>query len=371
MSQPKKVFVIGGTGAQGIPVIRGLVQDGQYAVRVLTRDPNSRRAQELAAIGPNVELFEGTFTSEATLRAGFTGCWGTFVNIDGFATGEPMETWWTIRCYELAIECGIKFYVHGNIDFGYKNMGYESKFRDGHTDGKGRMGEWMLMSHASNTGKPWYDMKVALLTTGPYIEMSLAQKTLLQPHIESDEGGDEVLTWRVPLGENGAIPHISLDDLVFYTRWLFDDPGRADGMNLKVAIDHIKYDDMATAFTKVTGRKARFISVSMEEFWQDPYCASLANQTCGYMVDENSLAKMTLRENFTGWFMQYQHSRGNKGPCQRDYDFLDNIFPGRIRTPEEFFRREDKKATTSGQGSLWDAVVNPKPILKIHEDQLI
>ena len=42
-----KIFVIGGTGAQGMPVVRALVADKNYSVRVLSRDPNSRRAKEL------------------------------------------------------------------------------------------------------------------------------------------------------------------------------------------------------------------------------------------------------------------------------------------------------------------------------------
>ncbi|KAB5585049.1 hypothetical protein GE09DRAFT_1015700 [Coniochaeta sp. 2T2.1] len=369
MDNPKKVFVIGGTGAQGIPVVKGLVQDGTYDVRLLTRDPESRRAKELAALGPNVELFAGSFMSEADLRAGFSGCWGAFVNIDGFATGEAMETFWTIRCYELAIESGVKFYVHSNIDYGLKNMGYDSRFRDGHTDGKGRMGEWIQMSNAANKGKPWYDMKIALLTVGPYIEMSLSPRTPMQPHVECDGDGDKVLTWRLPMGKDGAAPHASLDDLVFYTRWLFDDPDRADGMDLKTGIDHINYADMAAAFTKVTGHKARYVPVTVDEFFEDSYWASIADQPCGYLVDPKSPAMMTNRENFTGWWTQYQHSGGNKGPCQRDYVLLDKIFPARIRTAEEFFRREDEKARENGFGGLWELVTsNPQLVLKNHED---
>ena len=61
--QTSKIFVVGGTGAQGIPVIRGLVKDKKYTCRVLTRDINSARAQQLLALG-NVELVEGTFASE-------------------------------------------------------------------------------------------------------------------------------------------------------------------------------------------------------------------------------------------------------------------------------------------------------------------
>ncbi|KAK3317977.1 hypothetical protein B0H66DRAFT_555913 [Apodospora peruviana] len=369
MSTPLKVFVIGGTGAQGMPVVRGLAQDGKYAVRVLTRDTTSRRARELAAIGPNVELVPGTFMSEATLRAGFAGCWGAFINIDGFATGEAMETYWTIRCYELAIDCGLRFYVHGNLDYSTKLGGYDPKFRGGHYDGKGRMGEWIQMQNASNKGKPWYKMQIALFTTGPYIEMALCQHTPLQPKIEQDEAtGEEVVTWRLPLTPNGAIPHVALDDCAHYVRWLFDNPDRADGMDLMASMDHIHYDDVAVAFEKVTGRKARFVDVTMDEYWRDPYWASIADRPCGYMVDPESPAKMTNRENFTGWWSMWQVSGRNQEPCKRDYALLDDIFPGRIRTAEEFFRREDEKRRKAGGGSLWDVVVNPKPILKIHED---
>jgi uncharacterized protein YbjT (DUF2867 family) len=36
-----KIFVTGGTGAQGMPIIRALVADKTYSVRFLARDPMS------------------------------------------------------------------------------------------------------------------------------------------------------------------------------------------------------------------------------------------------------------------------------------------------------------------------------------------
>jgi hypothetical protein len=90
---------------------------------------NSARAQDLLALG-NVELLEGTFASEADLRKGFRGCDGAFVNIDGFNCGEKTEIYWAIRCYELALEEGIKFYVYGNLDYVYKKSGYVFELDD-------------------------------------------------------------------------------------------------------------------------------------------------------------------------------------------------------------------------------------------------
>ena len=114
-----KIFVIGGTGAQGLPVIGALVADKKYSVRALSRDPASRRAKALLALG-NVSILEGTFADEATLREGFRGCDGAYINIDGFNTGEKAETYWAIRAYEIAIEEGIKFFVYGNLDYALK-----------------------------------------------------------------------------------------------------------------------------------------------------------------------------------------------------------------------------------------------------------
>ncbi len=82
-----KIFVIGGTGAQGIPIIRALVADKKYSVRFLSRDAASRRATDLLALD-NVSILEGSFADEAILREGFRGCDGAFINIDGFNTGE-------------------------------------------------------------------------------------------------------------------------------------------------------------------------------------------------------------------------------------------------------------------------------------------
>ncbi|KAK3309746.1 uncharacterized protein B0T15DRAFT_545733 [Chaetomium strumarium] len=349
-----KIFVIGGTGAQGLPVIRGLVHDGKYTVRVLTRDTTSRRAQELAGLGPNVELVQGTFTSEADLRAGFTGAWGAFINIDGFATGEAMETYWTIRAYELAIEHGVQFYVHGNLDYVYKLSGYNQAHRCGHYDGKGRMGEWIQLQRQASKG---VGMKAALFTTGPYIEMALCQQTPMEPVIETDESGEHVLVWKVPLTAEGGVAHVALDDCAHYVRWLFDNPERADGMDLAVAIDSIHYSDMAKAFEKVTGHKARYVDVDMDTFFSGPHWSRVASFPTGYMVDPKSPAAMTTRDNFTGFWRM------------RDYALLDEIHPNRIRSAEEFFRREDEKAKKNGRGSLWDMVLDPRPILKIHEDR--
>ncbi|RBQ73034.1 hypothetical protein VDGD_00880 [Verticillium dahliae] len=351
------VFVVGGTGAQGIPVIRGLVKDGAYRVRALTRDLHSARAKQLLALG-NVELQEGSFASETDLRAGFHGAQAAFVNIDGFNAGEKTEMFWAMRSYELALEAGLGFFVYGNLDYVYKKSGYDARFRTGHYDGKGRIGEWIRLQNADNAGR----MKAAIFTTGPYIDMAIAAYTPMSPRVE-----DGVVTWRVPLGD-GAVAHVDLDDCAHYVRWLFDHQDRASGLDLEVAIDLIPYADLARAFETVTGHPARYIDTSLDDYWSTSSAMGDSSRASAYNSDLNDPAAMTQRQNFTGFWTMWKHSGGNKGVVRRDFALLDEIHPGRVKTAEEYFRREDARGRAAGLGTLWERVNNLRPVLKIAED---
>lgn len=181
------VFIVGGTGAQGIPIVKSLVSDGAYRARILTRNPSSARATSLVALSlSHVELVKGTFDNESDMRAGYRGADCAFINIDGFHTGEKTEMFWAIRSYELAVEEGIKFFIYGNLDFAYKKGGYRDEFRTGHYDGKGRIGEWILQQTKDNGNR----MGAALFTTGPYIQMAIAAFTPMSPTVE-----DGIVTW--------------------------------------------------------------------------------------------------------------------------------------------------------------------------------
>jgi hypothetical protein len=352
-----KIFVVGGTGAQGLPVIGALVADKKYAVRALSRDPNSRRAKALLDLG-NVEIVEGTFADEATLREGFRGCDGAYINIDGFNTGEKTEMFWAIRCYEIAIEEGIRFFVYGNLDYGLKKAGYDSKFRAGHYDGKGRIGEWILFQNGANKDR----MGAAVLTTGPYMEMALSAMTPMTPSVE-----DGIVTWRVPLG-NGTVPHVALEDCGYYARWLFDNPERANGMNLEVAIEQVDYHELAAAFERVTGHPARYIDTELDAYWNGPLKMAAA-LPAGYNADINDKSTMSFRDNFTGFWNLWKYE-----VIKRDYALLDEVHPNRIRSVEQWLRREDQSGRALSMGGLWDRVQpenqsKQPPLLKLTEDR--
>ena len=79
MTEPKIIAVVGATGAQGGGLVRAILADPdrRFAVRAITRDPSSEKAQELAAAG--AEVVAGDADAPDSLAAAFAGAHGAFL----------------------------------------------------------------------------------------------------------------------------------------------------------------------------------------------------------------------------------------------------------------------------------------------------
>jgi len=73
----KTIVVVGGTGAQGSGVVNALLAEGGYAVRVLTRNPESEKARALTQRG--VQIAKADLANPETLKPAFEGAQGAFV----------------------------------------------------------------------------------------------------------------------------------------------------------------------------------------------------------------------------------------------------------------------------------------------------
>jgi uncharacterized protein YbjT (DUF2867 family) len=78
MPDKKIITVIGATGAQGGGVVRAILADrgGSFAVRAITRNPTSEKAQALRAAG--AEVVGADTDDPATLGRAFAGAYGAF-----------------------------------------------------------------------------------------------------------------------------------------------------------------------------------------------------------------------------------------------------------------------------------------------------
>ncbi|ORX99408.1 hypothetical protein BCR34DRAFT_435259, partial [Clohesyomyces aquaticus] len=322
---PQNVLIIGGAGAQGVPIVRALSSDPRYAVCVLTRNPDSETAKELLTL-PNVTLAIGDASNEADLRAAFQGISLAFVNTNSNALGIRAEMYWGTRIFEIAIESGVQHYIWSSLEDTLALSGYDEACRVGHYAGKSRVAEWMCAF-------PQSPMKWSVITTGPYIEML---HELFRPRKEED--GTRVFGF--PL-KDGAIPFVHLDDVANGVKWLFDHPEEAAGKDLKMTVEHASGKIIAEAFEKVTGQKARYEDISKEDWYQrsgiGPLDWKMGEGYEGNRPEDPTL--LSVEQNFGNWWNLYQRSAGNKGLIKTDYEELDRILPHRVKSVEAWMTK--------------------------------
>src|SRR5947207_7680796 len=101
------ITVVGGTGAQGGVVVDALLASGQYAVRVVTRNPASTSAATLEKRG--VQVVKGDLLEPSSLRAAFEGAHGAFLVTNFWdPTQMPKETDTGIAGVKVARGAGLQ-----------------------------------------------------------------------------------------------------------------------------------------------------------------------------------------------------------------------------------------------------------------------
>ncbi|KAH6985498.1 hypothetical protein EDB80DRAFT_590845 [Ilyonectria destructans] len=321
MPELKEILIIGGTGAQGRPVVKALADTARYRVRVLTRNIESSHAKELAAL-PNVVLLQGAQDSQQDLHRAFRGVYGAWVNTDGFTLGQKNELFYGIRAYEIARHEGVEHYVWASTDYALKKADWNERYHWGHNDSKGRITDFILAQGQEG-------MKSSILTTGPYMNMLMDG---MFPPTEEEDGS---FLWVNP-AKDGKIPLIALEDVGIYSLWLFDNFPESAGLNLEVVTEEVSFADIARIFTEVTGKKGVHKHVPFEEYapLAEPYPGAYVNFGVGPEVARDE-SDMTWRENFGAWWRFW--GEGIVNP--RDKQLLDRVHPGRIKSLAEWMQR--------------------------------
>ena len=306
-----------------------------YNVRVLTRNASSREAKDLKSL-PGVSIMEGDSYDEPTLREAFKGVEYVFANTNGFAIGEKAEIYWGIRLYELAREFKLKHFIYAGLEYASKLGNFDPKYRTGHLDGKGKVVDYI----AAQPTKP---MAWSVLTSCLYAE-GLSQ--MMQPFPNPKDPG--TLLFAVPLG-NARCPLIYLEDYGAYARWLLDNPSRSNGLELHVATEDIAWKDLAAAFTAVTGKKAAYWDVSLDEYFSLPIFP-YPDVKVGHSASGDDPSLFTFRENFSGFWNTWKDEL-----TKRDYKLLDEILPTRVKSIKEWMEKTGYDGT-------------PNAILKDYKD---
>ena len=229
----KIVFVVGGTGAQGRVICNFLCPPGQtspYHLRILTRNPEHPSTQKLYGGRQDIELVKGSFTDLSLMVRYLDGCYGVFVNTDGWTEGPAQELFVGIRLWELANFASVKHFIYSAIPYASKLAGYNPEYAPQHMDTRGRV-EAYLSSQPSSPGSTMW----TVIRIGLYMECLRQYCTLpindsdpknlptdedfFSPTVEADGSRSFVLPFK-----QGHVWLYSLEDGAYWVRKIFDHP---------------------------------------------------------------------------------------------------------------------------------------------------
>ncbi|KAF2164715.1 hypothetical protein M409DRAFT_56524 [Zasmidium cellare ATCC 36951] len=314
------ILVIGGTGAQGFEVVKALLgSEEHFSVRVLSRDPEKARVKEQFKNLP-VEVVKGSFTDRDAVSSALQGCYGVYVNTDGFTVNEANELAAAVGIYEVAVRVpGLRHFVWSGTDYLLKLSCFNPRYAAHHANAKARFSDYLRsqLSEFSPGHLAW-----TIYNPPAYTDM--LQSGMFQPQITAD--GTRVFPF--PIKPTARIPFITIRDIGAYALAIFLDPVGWSGKTLYPGSHYATGPEIAETLTRVTGLPAKFLSMDTEE-WKK---AMGARGTAPLVVGDDE--GITLGENFAMTWAAW----GEDVFVERDFEALRKLHP-ELESLEGWMRR--------------------------------
>ena len=226
----RTIVVTGATGLQGGAVARRLLEDGWH-VRGLTRNPASKRAQALAALG--AEVVQGDMAEAASLRPVFEGAYGVYSVQNPFIGGPEQEIRQGKNVADVAKDVGVEHLVYGSAGTGRKGTGvpsWETKLQ--------------IEAHMKALELP-----LTILRPTAFMEL-MTHKKFFPP----------VAAWQVMpklMGSSRRLPWLCTEDLGAIGARAFADPHSFVGTDLTLASDVRSLEECRSIYREVIGKNPR------------------------------------------------------------------------------------------------------------------
>ena len=110
---------------------------------------------------------------------------------------------------------------------------------------------------------------------------------------------------------------------------MFDNPERSNGIELHVATEDIAWEDLAAAFTEVSGRNAVYRDIDLNEYFARG-SSHIRRENRGHSESQRANFGHGQRE-FSGFWNIWKDEL-----TKRDYKLLDEILPSRVKLVKEW-----------------------------------
>jgi uncharacterized protein YbjT (DUF2867 family) len=258
MTDTKIIAVTGATGAQGGGLIRAILAhpDGGFSARAITRNPDSEKAQALAALG--VEVVKGDLDDEASLAQAFAGAYGAYCVTNFWEHFSPeKEIEQAANLARAAKTAGVSHVIWSTLEdvrdwvpLGDDRMPTISeRYKVPHFDAKGEANHFF-----GDAGVP-----TTLLNTSFYWD------NLIYFGMGPKAGDDGVLAITFPLGDK-KLAGIAAGDIGGCAYGIFAAGSEYIGKTVGIAGGHLSGQEMAAGLSKALGKEVRYNAVSPDAY---------------------------------------------------------------------------------------------------------
>jgi uncharacterized protein YbjT (DUF2867 family) len=258
MADKKIIAVVGATGIQGGGLVRAIMGDisGGFAVRALTRDPDSEKAQELAKLG--AEVVKADLDSGPSLKAAFDGAYGAFCVTFFFEHFVPeRELVQAAAMAQAAKQTGLKHVVWSTYEDTRKLVPLEDERMPTLME-KYKVPQFDAKAEA-NRAFAQFGVPVTYMLTSFYWE------NLIYMGMGPRKGAGGKLELTLPMGDK-RLAGIAAEDVGRCAYCIFKAGFDLLGKTVGVAGDHVTGAQMAIALAKELGQEVAYSPLTPEKF---------------------------------------------------------------------------------------------------------
>ena len=305
MPEKKTIAILGATGAQGGGLARAILDDpdSPFIARAITRDANSDKAKELAALG--AEVVEASIDDVERLKKAFQGAYGAYCVTffwDHFSPEKELEE--VKNMAQAAKAAGLQHVIWSTLEDTRKWVPLSDdsmptlmgKYKVPHFDAKGEADQIF-----TDQGVP-----TTFLLTSFYWD------NLIYFGMGPKKGPDGKLAITMPMDDK-KLPGIAAEDIGRCAYGIFREGSKYIGKRVGIAGEHLTGKQMASALTTALGQEVGYNAVPPEVYrsFGFPGADDLGNMFqfkrdfeqyfCGVRKLDESRALNPLLQTFDQW----------------------------------------------------------------------
>ncbi len=258
MEQKKIIAVMGATGSQGGGLVRRILSgpNNEFIARAVTRNVNSAKAKELAALG--AEVVSADLDDPASLEKAFKGAYGAYCVTffwEHFSPEKELANAFAMA--KAAKQSGVQHIIWSTLEDTRKFVPLDDermptllgKYKVPHFDAKGEANQIFV------------DLK--LPTT--FLLTSFYWDNLINFGMNPKKNADGTWAFTMPMSDK-KLPGIAAEDIGGCAYGIFRRGSEFVGKTVGIAGEHLTGNQMAALLSTALGRDIRYNAISPDDY---------------------------------------------------------------------------------------------------------